>query len=202
MVKRSGCDISNAKITGFPTSFAAPSLKPSFAAVAIGVQNYTCGSTGTYTNVGAVAELFDISCLYGSSAFDTIQDAAIDIWKIAPPIFPAQEVIAILHSTNTPAVLGQHYYVTNPLTGQGVNPKWDFTSQGANAGNSNAFVVAAKVTGVSAPTGSQDIDWVDLKALTGSLAQEVYRTDTREGQPPASCTPGSPMISVKYAAKY
>ncbi|KAF8888604.1 hypothetical protein BD779DRAFT_1623629 [Infundibulicybe gibba] len=95
-----------------------------------------------------------------------------------------------------------HYYVPNPLTGVGVNPKWDFTSQGANAGNPNAFVIAARVAGLSAPTGPSDIDWVSLSALTGELAQEIYRVDTRGGQPPATCTPGSPPIVVKYTAKY
>lgn len=81
---------------------------------------------------------------------------------------------------------GQHYYVTNPITGSGIDPKWDFTSQGADAGKSDAFVVAAKVNGASAPTGSQDIDWVQLGSLTGNLAKQVYRVQTRLGQPPAS----------------
>jgi len=80
--------------------------------------------------------------------------------------------------------------VVNPLTGTGINPKWDFTSSGTTAGNPNAFVTAAKVSSVGAPTGSQDIDWVDLKNLVGSLAQQVYRTDTRLGQPPASVSKG------------
>ncbi|KAG6869384.1 hypothetical protein C0995_003605, partial [Termitomyces sp. Mi166 len=79
----------------------------------------------------------------------------------------------------------QHYYVNNPA-GTGISPKWDFTSQGATRGNPNAYVVAAKVVSLAAPTGPHDIDWVQLKAVTGSLATDVYRTDTRGGQPPAS----------------
>lgn len=48
--KRS-CDISKAKISLPPTqsTLVAPTATPSFIAVAIGTQNYTCGSTGTYT---------------------------------------------------------------------------------------------------------------------------------------------------------
>lgn len=82
---------------------------------------------------------------------------------------------------------GQHYYVVNPLTGTGIDPKWDFTS-GAFSGVKDAFVVAAKNTSASAPTGSQDIDWVFLTALAGNsdLAAQVFRTDTRLGQPPAN----------------
>lgn len=109
----------------------------------------------------------------------------------------------------------------NPITGSGINPKWDFTSQGADAGKSDAFVVAAKVNDAAAPTGSQDIDWVQLGSLTGNLAKQVYRVETRLGQPPASvsiqviayrqsmllikcpqCTVGSKDIQVKYTAFY
>ncbi|KAF8156007.1 hypothetical protein B0H34DRAFT_715793 [Crassisporium funariophilum] len=202
VVRRSGCAIPNNKIANLPPALSQPDAKLAFVAVAIGTQNYTCGSTGTYTNVGAVAELFDISCLHNTFVFPAIPDIAIAAWKAAPPALSAQAVISGLHSFSSPEILGQHYYVTNPITGTGVNPKWDFTSQGATAGNKNAFVVAAKVNGTTAPTGSQDIDWVSLQALTGSLATEVYRTDTRLGQPPATCTPGSAEIAVKYAAKY
>jgi len=202
VVKRFGCDISNVKMANMPIALSQPDATPAFVAVAVGTQNYTCSSVGTYTNVGAVAELFDISCFYNTPLFPAIPDIAISAWKAAPPALSAQALISALQLSPTPGILGQHYYVTNPITGTGVNPKWDFTSQGATRGNAEAFVVAAKMNGTAAPTGSQDIDWVDLKALTGSLATEVYRTDTRLGQPPATCTPGSPEIAVKYAAKY
>lgn len=48
-LKLSGCDISNVEIPGFPAAFAPPPAKPAFVAVAIGVQNYTCNTSGTYT---------------------------------------------------------------------------------------------------------------------------------------------------------
>ncbi|KAG6908054.1 hypothetical protein DXG01_006360 [Tephrocybe rancida] len=187
--KRASCDISHAtiKYPAAQTTLATPAAPLSYVAVAIGVQNYTCSAAGTYTNVGAVAELFDIGCFYGTPAFDQVTDFAYSLWNLAPPTLTPQGVITLLQPAKTPAVLGQHYYVTNPITGTGVNPKWDFTSQGATKGNSKAYVVAAKVVGMAAPTGSQDIDWVQLKSLTGSLATDVYRTDTRAGQPPASC---------------
>jgi hypothetical protein len=77
---------------------------------------------------------------------------------------------------------GQHYFVTNPLTGQGTAAKWDFTSSGVNAGNAEAFVVAAKNATLNAPTGPQDVPWLRLTSIQGQLAQEVYRVDTRGGQ--------------------
>ncbi|KAF8962604.1 putative malate dehydrogenase [Flammula alnicola] len=205
VLKRSGCNISNMQIPNLPQALTAPTAKGSFVGIAIGTQNYTCTSTGTYTNVGALAELFDISCLINTPLFGILPDIAIAAWEAAPPAVSAPEMISTLHLFSGPVILGQHYYVTNPITGSGINPKWDFTSQGADAGNPNAFVVASKINSTTALTGSKDIDWVFLKSLTGSLAQEVYRTDTRLGQPPATVLhawPGSPEIVVKYAAKY
>ncbi|KAG6823481.1 hypothetical protein H0H93_003586, partial [Arthromyces matolae] len=137
-------------------------------------------------NVGAVAELFDISCLYHTSGFANITDFTYALWHAAPSFLTASSIISVLHPVGTPAILGQHYYVTNPVGGVGVSPKWDFTSQGATRGNPNAYVVASKVASLNAPTGAQDIAWVQLAAVTGSLATEVYRTDTRGGQPPAT----------------
>lgn len=51
-VKRgSSCDISKAKMT-LPSqqpTLAAPTSNPSYIAIAIGTQNYTCSNSGTYT---------------------------------------------------------------------------------------------------------------------------------------------------------
>jgi len=203
--KVAGCDISEAKID-LPTNqttLAPPKEQPSFIGVGVGTQNYTCGANGQYTNIGAVAELFDISCLYGTPAFGVIQDPLFDEWKNAPASVTPQIIISFLHPTKTPVILGQHYFIKNPVNETaGVSPKFDFTSQGANAGDFEAFVVAALAIGLPAPTGPQDVAWVRLTNVEGDLAQEVYRVDTRGGQPPPSCTPGSADITVKYAAKY
>ncbi|KAE9408052.1 hypothetical protein BT96DRAFT_986271 [Gymnopus androsaceus JB14] len=109
---------------------------------------------------------------------------------------------ALLHVIEFPFILGQHYFVTNPVTGTGLSPKWDFTSA-AFAGNPAAFVVGSKIDDVPAPINSAaNIDWLYLTNLTGTLANEIYRVDTQGGQPPTSCTPGSPEIFVKYTAMY
>ncbi|KAJ8515689.1 hypothetical protein ONZ45_g6931 [Pleurotus djamor] len=176
-----GCNISNAvlKLPAGQTGLVAPTGKPSFIAGAIGVQNYTCSDAGTYTSVGALAELVDISCSYGTSSFDTIQDNWYLIW--------------------TP--LGEHYFIPNPVTGTGLSPKWDFTSHGATSGNHNAFVVGARSGGLPSPSGSANVDWLSLSNVQGRLANQVFRVDTKGGQPPSSCRPGT-SISVKYTSKY
>ncbi|ESK92466.1 malate dehydrogenase [Moniliophthora roreri MCA 2997] len=89
------------------------------------------------------------------------------------------------------AILGEHYFVPN-LSGTGISPKWDFTSR-AFKGNADAFVVAARQSATPAPTGKTD-DWLYLTQVQGSLANE--------GPPPASCTPGSAPITVKYTSLY
>jgi hypothetical protein len=96
----------------------------------------------------------------------------------------------VTHALNVTIYAGQHYFVPNP-SGQGLSPVWDFTSTGRNSGKKNAYVLAARAGGAPAPTGAQDVDWLVLSSVSGGLAKEVYRTDTREGQPPASVSPFS-----------
>jgi hypothetical protein len=124
--KVSGCNISVAKLRlpAHQTVLAPPKEKPSFISVAIGTQNYTCGTNGQYTcvvsdsfvvqrvisshsNVGAVAELFDISCFYGTPFFNGVQDPLFAIWNITDPSVTPQTVISLLHGTTTPVILGE-----------------------------------------------------------------------------------------------
>ncbi|KAJ7064669.1 hypothetical protein C8F01DRAFT_1249710 [Mycena amicta] len=198
------CDISNAAIPLPPNQnmLLAPTSSPSFIGLAIGIQNYTCGSTGTYTNVGAVAELFDVSCLYGTPEFPFLQDIAFAAWKFAPHSSPIQSIVAGLDPYHASFVLGQHYFV-NASSGTGLSPVWDFRP--SFPGNSAAFVVAAKVGDVPAPSGPPDVDWLSLNGVQGqdTLATQVFRVSTVGGLAPApSCTPGSPEITVKYSSMY
>lgn len=135
------------------------------------------------SSVGAVAELFDISCL-SPSQFNQATDIASDVWAKAPKGLTAQQVIKGLSLIGTPAVLGQHYFVTNPVTGSGLSPKWDFTSASLR-GKSNAFAIAAKTGGIPA-SNSSNVDWLSLNVTQGDLAKQIFRIETRVGQPPAS----------------
>lgn len=141
--------------------------------------------------MGALAELFDASCLYGQSGFTDLSTTAFKAWNAstATDVYDSGAVMSAAHVMKSPSILGQHYYITNPVTGTGLSPKWDFTSN-AFAGNPAAYVVGSKVVDDPAPTNSAvNIDWIYLTNLTGILANEVYRIDTQGGQPPASvCT--------------
>ncbi|KAF9459680.1 hypothetical protein BDZ94DRAFT_1312187 [Collybia nuda] len=196
----SSCDVSHAQINlpTTPPMLVAPTGTPSFIVLSMGTENYTCTSAGTYMNIGAVAELFDISCLYKTP----IQEAAYALWNAAPPSVTPLDLIASLHNSTSHAILGQHYVIRNPITGTGGVPKWDFTSQGVYKGNANAFVVANIDSAVPAPNPA-NAPYLRLTHLLGDLADQIYRVDTKGGQPPAgSCTPGSPVIAVRYTAKY
>jgi len=98
----------------------------------------------------------------------------------------------------TPLVLGNHFFVTSP-SGSGLSPFFDFTK---SQKSKTAFVLAAKAGDIASPGGSVNIDWLKLTNVQGSLAKDVFRVDTQHGQPPASCTVGSPLISVPYVAVY
>jgi len=136
------------------------------------------------SSIGAVADLFDISCLYGTKEFAKIQDDAFDIWKKCPNFDPSKSnlIDELSHKFKIP-LLGYHYFINDNGT---IRPKFDLTSTGPNKGNPDAFVVASKALGVPAPNSSQDVDWLLLKALSGKLADAVYRVYTKGGQPPTS----------------
>ncbi|TFK39768.1 hypothetical protein BDQ12DRAFT_664996 [Crucibulum laeve] len=200
---RASCDTASAKLVlpAGQTALTGQLNPASFVLLGVGVQNYTCSSAGTYASAGAVAELFDISCLSKTKpAFDSVQDIAYGLWKAAPASLTTTRVSTLLSSMKL-ATAGQHYFVTSP-SGTGISPVWDARATSPLKGNPDAFVLAAKVANIVAPTGAKDIDWLQLKSVQGGLATQIYRTDTRGGPAPATCTPGSPPISVKYTSKY
>lgn len=195
------CDVSAAviDIPSGQTNISVPAnAKPNFIAVGLGTQNYTCSDSGTYTSVGAVAELLDISCFVQDPVFTQLRKRA--------PFPDGDEVWA--HEAQVRALLGpqrlrlgQHYFITNPVTGQGISPKFDFTTD-LFTNDSNAFITNTKIGNLAAKNSTQDVDLLQLGNLQGSLADFTFRIDTHFGQPPESCQPGSQPIQVRYSAKY
>jgi len=179
------------------TALATPNSTASFVTLGVGFQNYTCSSAGNYTSVGAIVDVYDLSCLSKVPAlFNYIQDVAYVAWEVAP----AGVNQNVGHDVGGYPLLGAHFFI-NSTSGTDISPVWDF--RGASAkGNPDAFTLDAVVATLPAPTGSQDIDWVQLQSVSGALATQVYRTDTRGGVPPASCEVGSGPITVKFTCKY
>ncbi|EJD37226.1 hypothetical protein AURDEDRAFT_92431 [Auricularia subglabra TFB-10046 SS5] len=194
----SHCDVSKLSLplpngTTALTPPAQAGTKLKYVAVGLGVQNYTCGASGTYAYAGAVANLYDISCLGRSPLFPYIQEIAYALAEAGPK---ADNVLdKVLGGARLK--LGEHYFVTSP-SGSGISPKFDFTKA---MHSSSAYVLAAKAGNMAAPTGPADVDWLQLNDVQGELAKSVYRVQTRGGQPAATCATGQ-FSSVPYAAQY
>jgi hypothetical protein len=78
---------------------------------------------------------------------------------------------------------GSYYFVNQ---NGALVPVWDLSSSGPYAGNPNAVVYAQKYKSTPSPDGPVDIDWVELKKVSGGLANVIYRVNTVHGQPPSS----------------
>ncbi|KAH8828751.1 hypothetical protein DL96DRAFT_1015821 [Flagelloscypha sp. PMI_526] len=202
------CDLSKATLV-LPQGLAnltAQSDPTSFVGFAFGVQNYTC-TDGAFKSDGAVAKLFDVSCMIVNDphGFAELPSKAIELWKKAPAEIDTLKVSSAPGLFTTSQFQGDHYFPPNPKAGEQppIVPKWDFTPVGgAFHGNADATFTGKLKGSVVAPTGKQDINWLQLDVADGKLGKQVYRTDTREGQPPATCSEPGSKISVKYVSNY
>jgi hypothetical protein len=134
--------------------------------------------------------LFDISCLYGTAEFDKIQNDTYHIWQKCHTLDPLESNLEkeLCHEFRI-TLVGYHYFINDNGT---LRPKFDFTSTGPTKGNSDAYVVATKAVDVPAPGSLHDVDWLELKGSSGKFADEVFRVDTRGGQPPTSVRSSPP----------
>ncbi|WRT65390.1 uncharacterized protein IL334_002333 [Kwoniella shivajii] len=163
----------------------------SSVAVGRGIQNYTCTS-GVYVSVGALANLFDVSCLYTLSA-GFVDPAALS--NLLPKMafsdvsFPNAGKLSIaMH----------HQFVTTPgsATPGAISPQFSTSSN---------KVILSRVAGTNDLTDpASNVQWLQLAALAGqgTLAKSVYRLNTMKGQPPTSCNTEGQHLSVQYASMY
>jgi len=182
------------------TQLALPISAAKYVTMGVGVQNYSCTAGGNYTSIGAVAQLFDISQLYGtplgSPEFETVQDGAYVIWSKSPDTDPLGHDLAVqLNKKFGVDLLGIHDFVN--FKGK-LSPKFDFTQ---TTHKPDDFVISAKIGDIPSPNGNSNVDWLELTNVDGGLG-EVYRIGTKAGKPPSTCKPGSGEISVKYCAQY
>ncbi len=131
-------------------------------------------------STGAVAQVFDITSLYPGFEFWQIQEDTYSDWLNFPRNDPCDPDLAQqLEDKYRVTLSGQHYFIE---TGGDLSPVWDFRPNGRTLGNPNAIVVA-KVTGdIPAPTGSLDVDWLELEGVSGKLASTIFRVYTKAGE--------------------
>jgi hypothetical protein len=149
--------------------------------------------------VGAVAELFDISCFVATPKFDNITNVTFAAWADALSSLTTQKIIEMAGFSPLP-ILGQHYFIQGSTSGA-VVPVWDFTSSGVTKGNVDAFVNAAKDLSVPSYRPAIDVPSLQLHGVNGKLATTILRLEDVSGQPPSTCS-GSGSLSVKYTAFY
>lgn len=184
-----------------PTPLPTPdsSLTLTHVAVGRGTQNYTCdlsNSTAIPVAVGAVASLYNVSCIAAStpSLLAHIPSIALDlpVPSSTDPSSPAYQDLS-----------GHHYFLnaTTPY----FNLDTDTHSYGTGAfkkvNSTNAPSDAVK--GVNG-SGDGAVAWLKLVAKdpNGQVLQEVYRVNTAGGNPPTSCSGMTAAFVVQYAAEY
>jgi hypothetical protein len=136
------------------------------------------------SSAGALAELFDISCMDGTAEFSTIQCDAFNLWNGLSDgnTFDGTLVQAIQNQFNV-TVTGQHYF--QPGNNGTLEPIWDLRSVGQFEGNPGALFGGHKLFSIPSPNNSAvDVAWLELGNDFGSLANKVYRINTVSGQPP------------------
>jgi len=141
---------------------------------------------------GAVAQLYDISCLYHSypKLFRTIQEPLYEAWVNMTDEVTVQEILAIIPALLSPEVISSdHYFIPNSA-GSGLSPVWDFRTTQRFHGKDDAVFVGRGVGSVVPPVDpSNNINWLRVGKVSGGIADEVYRIDTIGGQPPTSVRP-------------
>lgn len=86
-----------------------------------GVQNYTCSSNNVFVSAGAVAEVFDISCVArnNNQFLSSVQNVLFNFWNGSDAgSCTIQDLIGALPGT-VPAnsVLAQHYFIDDGAGG-------------------------------------------------------------------------------------
>jgi hypothetical protein len=174
--------------------------------IGIGNQNYTCSEAGNYTSKGAVALLYDLSCPTKTKQISLFKrdghQKDFHLQFHNERVFGHERDVFKLLGNNAKPI-GNHYFINNPVTGEGITPVFDFRT-GILKNDPNGFI-ANKVPpkSIPSPDGPEDINWLLLEHLKGDAAKFTFRVETTGGQPPAKCKHGQdPDISVAYTAQY
>jgi len=172
-----------------------PALKVQFVGLGLGTQNYSCSAEGKPVSAGAVATLYDVSCLSSTPFFATLPDFAVNLGGSRARTAVSAGIAQRLGSS--PIKLGDHFFIANAAGG--ISPEFDLTP----SQKKSSFVIAKKTGNVASPLGTANVDLLQLDKVNGTIGTQVLRLDTRLGQPlSATCTPGSPITTSPYVAVY
>ncbi|OJJ76261.1 hypothetical protein ASPBRDRAFT_115790 [Aspergillus brasiliensis CBS 101740] len=179
------------------TALSIPTTNVTLKHVALGrgTQNYTCPSpqntTAKPTAVGALATLFDASCI-ASVDEDLLHHLPAIVQGIPLETLDFLATLISLAGAGE-GILGEHYFTKS---GQ---PFFDL-GFGGDEGDGNW--AAMKKVGSAAAPRSVDVPWLKLVAVDGAGIKEVYRVYTAGGASPATCEGHEGEFEVEYAAEY
>lgn len=180
-----------------PSTLPAPGAGLSLKHIVLGrgTQNYTCASaTSAPAPAGAVATLFDVSCLVQNP------QSRLQLTNYITPTLlsmPSSQMESFLASSIPNANAGSHFFR------DGTTPIFMIDTDGSS-------IAAGKVAGSVAPPearGNQNgaaVDWLKLARKPAELIdgiEEVYRVGTAGGRAPATCGMVGGM-TVDYVAEY
>jgi hypothetical protein len=167
-------------------------------AVGRGTQNYTCdttNSTAAPAAAGAVATLFDASC---------VAAAYPDLLNILPKVAMQFNLTAEENPRMGPsnlAISGKHFFTNN------TTPFFNLDTDAKKLGEAGCAKNSSTPAPPNAPVGQKGepaVPWLKLLTRIGSTGdlQEVYRLETAGGSAPATCAGMPAAFEVQYAAQY
>ncbi|TYJ52394.1 hypothetical protein B9479_007012 [Cryptococcus floricola] len=187
-----GCSVSNITVAlGSSSLSLVDGQSSSTIAVGRGIQNYTCTS-GAYVSTGALANLFDMTCLYSMTA------GKVDTNELST-LLPEMAFSALQYpdTLNLPVAI-HHLFVDTPgsNTTGAISPLF--------VGSTDQVLVSKTAASNDVTDPSVNVPWLQLAAVEGqgTLAKGVYRLDTVNGQAPSTCDTEGEDLSVQYAAMY
>ncbi|EJU04606.1 hypothetical protein DACRYDRAFT_98502 [Dacryopinax primogenitus] len=191
------CNITQANLAADLPANLISLLPPSDATlsqvtIGFGTQNYTC-TNGKFVNVGALAQVFDISCVQELPAISASISAVINEIQGLNGGIALEEMLAKMAQW-AGFKLADHYFDTSSGS---LAPVFNFQVSGGD------FVIGKKVLDIADPFNPVvNVDWLQLSALAGDAAKFLVREQTAGGQAPATCTVENETLQVPYAAKY
>ena len=195
-----------------PAPEALPDVTPGLilkhVAVGRGTQNYTCDTSNTTaapTAAGAVATLFNASCIAATypDLLNMLPRVSMAFNLTASPSYPKNLVPTSTNSKLAPGnyVISGHHYFTDNTT-----PFFTLDTDNLKLGVIPCSKKAAVAAPADAPAGQQGekaVPWLKLSAKLGATGrlQEVYRVETAGGSAPSTCSGMPASFQVEYSAQ-
>ncbi|RAQ55756.1 hypothetical protein AFGD_011217 [Aspergillus flavus] len=191
------CDTSSVELPAQASGLPSPSdQKLLYVALGRGTQNYTCAtpsSNSTPVAIGAVANLYNATCIAGSFS-DMINMLPNIAYRIPMPSSESDR----LPPANLD-LMGHHFF-------DGSTPVFNLDT---TAAHQYGIARTKKEAQVDAPSNAIQgnngaVAWLYLSATSGSVGDYsgVYRVDTAAGSPPKTCKDMPSEFTVDYAANY